>query len=64
MEKIRVIYINQTSGLVDVLSLDDLVAKGEVVAYCGPTGWVHVKDERKPGPSESQPRIESKDEKL
>jgi hypothetical protein len=56
MAKIKVIYIDQTCGMVDDSCLTGLIASGEIAAYCGPAGWSGVRkeemqgkcDERKP----------------
>jgi len=54
MAKIKVIYIDQTCGMVDDSFLKDLVARGEIVAYCGPDGWSGVKNKETPGKTEEQ----------
>ncbi len=40
---IRVIYSDKSSGTVEHYRLDDLIAKGELAAFCRSTGWVDVK---------------------
>ncbi len=45
MTKIRVIFLNQTCGEVEESSLEKLIARGEIAAYCGPDGWISVRDE-------------------
>jgi len=54
MAKIKVIYIDQTCGMIDDSSLKGLIAKGEIVAYCGPAGWSGVKNEEMTGKTEEQ----------
>jgi hypothetical protein len=54
MAKIKVIYIDQTCGMVDDSSLKGLIAKGEIVAYCGPAGWSGVKNGEIPGKIDEQ----------
>jgi hypothetical protein len=45
MAQIKVIYINQSSGTIENSFLDSLITKGEIIAYCGSTGWLGVKNE-------------------
>ncbi len=40
---IRVLYSDNSSGMVSDSLLQDLIAKGKVVAFFRSTGWVHVK---------------------
>ena len=47
MAMINVIYVNQTSGKIEDSLLRDLIAKGEIAAFCSPHGWVDVRCERK-----------------
>jgi hypothetical protein len=54
MAKIKVIYIDRTCGMVDDSGLKALIAKGKIVAYCGPSGWSGVKSERLSGKPESR----------
>jgi hypothetical protein len=54
MAKIKVIYIDQTCGMVDDSRLKNLIAKGEIVAYCGPDGWSGVRNKEPPGKTEEQ----------
>ena len=54
MAKIKVIYIDQTCGMVDDSRLKNLIASGEIVAYCGPDGWSGVKNKEIPGKTAEQ----------
>jgi hypothetical protein len=54
MAKIKVIYIDQTCGMVEDSSLKGLITKGEIVAYCGPAGWSAVKNKEITGKTEEQ----------
>lgn len=40
---IRVLYSDNSSGMVPDSLLQELIVKGEVVAFFRSTGWVHVK---------------------
>jgi hypothetical protein len=40
---IRVLYSDNSSGMVSDALLQELIAKGKVVAFFRSTGWVHVK---------------------
>jgi hypothetical protein len=40
---IRVLYSDNSSGMVSDSLLQELIAKGKVVAFFRSTGWVHVK---------------------
>ena len=40
---IRVIFTDKSSGTVEHYRLDDLIAKGELAAFCRSNGWVDVK---------------------
>jgi hypothetical protein len=64
MAKIKVIYKNQTSGEVDDSFLDDLIVRGEIVAYCGYTGWSGVKNERISGKTKEQKGSDEKGVRL
>ena len=54
MAKIKVIYIDQTCGMVEGSCLKNLIDKGDIVAYCGPAGWTGVKNKEIPGKTEEQ----------
>jgi hypothetical protein len=43
---IKVLYVDQTSGLVEDSLLDDLRAKGKIAAFCSSLGWINVRSER------------------
>jgi hypothetical protein len=64
MAKIKVIYIDQTCGMVDESCLKWLIAKGEIVAYCGPAGWSAVKGEKMSGITEEQKVPEEREVRL
>lgn len=49
MTKVKVIYIDQTAGKVEDTVLNDLIAKGEIAAFCSSRGWVSVTSDRVPG---------------
>jgi hypothetical protein len=49
MAMIKVLYVDQTSGLVEDSLLDDLIAKGKIAAFCIADGWVNVTSERVSG---------------
>jgi hypothetical protein len=61
MAKIKVIYIDQTCGMVDDSCLKGLIAKGEIVAYCGPAGWSGVKNKEMPGETDEQKVAEERE---
>jgi hypothetical protein len=43
---IKVLYVDQTSGLVEDWVLDDLIAKGKIAAFCSSRGWIAVRGKR------------------
>ena len=49
MTTIKVLYVDQTSGKVEDSLLDDLIAKGEIVAFCSSRGWIDVRSEQRSG---------------
>jgi hypothetical protein len=64
MAKIKVIYIDQTCGMVDDSSLKGLITNGEIVAYCGPAGWSGVKKEEIPGKSEERKVMDEREVRI
>jgi hypothetical protein len=54
MAKIKVIYIDQTCAVVEKSRLDYLIARGVIVAYCGPDGWSEVRRDQPSGDAEEQ----------
>jgi len=54
MAMIKVLYVDKTSGTVEDSLLDDLIAKGEIAAFCSSHGWVEVRSVRIPGLAEKQ----------
>ena len=46
MTKIKVIYVDQTSGLVEDSLLDDLISKGKIAAFYSSRGWVDFMNEQ------------------
>ena len=63
MTIINVIYVNQTSGKIEASLLDDLIAKGEIAAFCNPLGWVDVRCERKSHVPEEQKNSKKRERK-
>lgn len=61
MTLINVIYVNQTSGKIEASLLDDLIAKGEIAAFCGSHGWIEVRHERLSQVSEEQKKSKKRD---
>jgi hypothetical protein len=42
MAKVKVLYFDQTAGEVEDSFLNDLIAKRQIAAFCGSSGWVDV----------------------
>ena len=42
MTKVKVLYFDQTAGEVEDSFLNDLIAKRQIAAFCGSSGWVDV----------------------
>lgn len=41
---IKVIFVDQSAGMVEVSLLNDLIAEGKIAAFCGPIGWTDVNE--------------------
>jgi hypothetical protein len=41
---VKVLFLNNTAGEVNISQLNDMIKNSRIAAYCGPNGWVVVEN--------------------